>query len=330
MEISLRTLSTWAAYLALAYFCINMLRALQFHFFYTADLSMYKSRAGGEKAWALVTGASDGIGKGLARELCRNGFNVILHGRNEKKLLGLKADFNKEFPNVEVKVLVVDAGSANWDEKLDATILAAVKGLNLTMLINNVGGGGGIEPAWAPVTQRSAHDLDIWIDLNLRFMTQITRVLLPVLTRDKTQRTVVVNVSSAAELVAAPYLVTYSAAKAYVSRWTEGLAAELKDQGHTMIDLHSLIVGSVVTENTGRDESSIGLFSPAVPPFAKVVLSKLGCGQVVCTPYWPHALQVWFLKDLMPRFVANNFMLSMAREDMARLEKLAQQKAKGK
>jgi 17beta-estradiol 17-dehydrogenase / very-long-chain 3-oxoacyl-CoA reductase len=51
-----------------------------------------------EKSWALVTGATSSIGVEFARELCQQGFNVIIHGRSSTRLEKVKTELNKEFP----------------------------------------------------------------------------------------------------------------------------------------------------------------------------------------------------------------------------------------
>ncbi len=307
MATTFQTVFSWIQYLVLAYVATKAIQTLQYYLLYFTDLSEYKPKSG--KPWALVTGASDGIGKGFAGELCRRGFNVIIHGRNEKKLQGVKAELEKEFPGREIRLLVLDAVDTNWTEKTDSFVLNTVKDLNLTILINNVGGGAGIKPDFATVVQRSAKDMDTWINVNLRFMTQITRVLIPTLSKDKSQRSVICNISSGAELLPSPYLVVYSATKAYVSRWSLSLDAELRAGGHN-IDTHSYIVGEVVTAGSGRDQSMVSLFSPGVKTFASAALSKLGAGHVVCTPYWPHGIQVAVMTALPP-WVGAQFVSSL-------------------
>jgi short-subunit dehydrogenase len=168
-----------------------------------------------ENAWALVTGASDGIGKAFAEELLASGFNVIIHGRNEKKLQGVKADFDKKFANREVKILVMDAASpGEWMDEWDEKILNMTKGCKLTVLVNNVGGHGGVMPELAAIKDRSGGDLDRMAAVNLGFTAQITRVLLPTLIANGPAA--VLNVGSAAGTAAGPYMVQYCAAKAYV------------------------------------------------------------------------------------------------------------------
>lgn len=90
--------------------------------------------------WALVTGASDGIGVGFAEELASQGFNVILHGRNAEKLQTVSETLQAQFPGRKFKILVLDAvQDAGNVDKIQAA-LAEFKDLNLKVLINNVGG----------------------------------------------------------------------------------------------------------------------------------------------------------------------------------------------
>ena len=62
----------------------------------------------GNKSWALITGASDGIGKGFCEELARIGFNLILVARNESKLNTLAKDLIKINKDIETKVITFD------------------------------------------------------------------------------------------------------------------------------------------------------------------------------------------------------------------------------
>lgn len=62
----------------------------------------------GTGSWALVTGSSDGIGKAIAFEFARAGFNIVLSARTQSKLEGVKLELEDKFPNVEVRLLAVD------------------------------------------------------------------------------------------------------------------------------------------------------------------------------------------------------------------------------
>ena len=87
------------------------------------------------KSYALVTGASDGLGRATALELYKRGFNIILHGRNEDKLRKMQAEMQQKGVK-DVRIWVQNAG----DEKIDFE--AAVKqwdDLEITLVVNNVG-----------------------------------------------------------------------------------------------------------------------------------------------------------------------------------------------
>jgi|LakMenE18May11ns_1017448.scaffolds.fasta_scaffold9318157_1 shikimate 5-dehydrogenase len=62
----------------------------------------------GRNSWALVTGSSDGIGKGIAFSLAKEGFNIILSARTESKLEGARNELKRLYPLQDFKILVVD------------------------------------------------------------------------------------------------------------------------------------------------------------------------------------------------------------------------------
>lgn len=91
----------------------------------------------GPAPYALITGASDGIGKEVAKELYKRGFNLILHGRSEAKVKRVVEEI-KATGSRDVKYFLASAEDPNVDfEKL----VAPYKNLNITLLVNNVGGG---------------------------------------------------------------------------------------------------------------------------------------------------------------------------------------------
>ena len=98
--------------------------------------------------------------------------------------------------------------------------------------MNNVGGDGSSKIKYAPLQERASSEVQGIVDMNATFPTEITRVLLPLLTRQKAA--LIINIGSGASEVAVPYLSVYSGAKAYDRAWSRTLAAELKAEGHNV------------------------------------------------------------------------------------------------
>ena len=90
-----------------------------------------------KKSYALVTGATDGIGKAVAKELYMKGFNLILHGRNEEKLKKVKEEVSSlPSRDKDIKLWIVDANSPDVD--FEAAV-ARWEDLEITLVIHNVG-----------------------------------------------------------------------------------------------------------------------------------------------------------------------------------------------
>ena len=151
-----------------------------YHFLRPYNLSKYKKGGKGEP-WAIVTGASDGIGLSFAEELASQGFNVILHGRNEQKLQGVKEKLLSQWPARKFEILILDAIADAGNADKMAAALSEFKDLNIKILINNVGGIAGEKPSFWKFAEKAPSLIDAWIDLNLRFATHFTRQLLPTL-----------------------------------------------------------------------------------------------------------------------------------------------------
>jgi len=64
-------------------------------------------------SWAMVTGATEGIGRAFAHELAKHGFNLILVSRNLSKLESVSDDFQQEFPHIKIKIIPFDFSSGN-------------------------------------------------------------------------------------------------------------------------------------------------------------------------------------------------------------------------
>ena len=181
---------------------------------------------------ALITGASSGIGRDMARYLAQKGWNLILVARREDRIRELQ----KELKNVDVRCITHDVGRAEDCYRLyDLT-----KNDGVDMLVNNAGFGLAGEYVRA--------DLDTelnMIDVNIKAVHILTKLFLrDFVARD---RGFILNVASSAGFMAGPLLSTYYATKNYVLRLTEAIYEELRRKG-SRVRISALCPGPVNTE----------------------------------------------------------------------------------
>lgn len=170
-------------------------------------------------SFALVTGASNGIGKSIAFSLARRKYNLLLVARSESRLKEIADSLSKTYL-VEVSYLALDlseAGSAqkvkDWCDK---------NSYHVSILVNNAGYG-----LWGDFDRLSLHDQMNMLQLNVITLVELTYHLLPVMKQEKAAY--ILNVSSTAAYQAVPTLALYSASKAFVLSFTRALRFELKN-----------------------------------------------------------------------------------------------------
>ena len=297
----------WAAYRL-----FHLVSLAYCHFLYQGSLGKYQERT--NPAWGLVTGASDGIGKGFAEELCSRGFNVVLHGRNKTKLEALKDDIIKQWPQREIRLLVLDASAEARNSVAIDEAVQQIADLKLKVVVNNVGGSGGLKPSWLAFAQRKPEDTHMFIDLNATFPTEITRTLLPDLINN--QPALIMNVGSVCSEIPSPYVSVYAGAKAYNKAWSRSLSLEMEAEGHA-VEVMNILVGAV---SSGSQPLDLSFFCPSSRRMAKHSLDKVGCGRDVIWGYWPHHLQFSMVSSL-PRPFMDKIVLGIALEEKSKEER---------
>lgn len=249
-------------------------------------------------AWALVTGASDGIGFGFAQELSKRGFNVFLHGRNSEKLARRQEELQAEFPNTKYKIIVSDA--SNVSDNIDS-IATVVGDAELTVLVNNVGG----EPrAYRGLAELTYEDTRNTIHTNAMFMAQVTRALLPVL--EMNGPSLILNISSVASY-GIPYVPIYSGTKGFVDSFSYSLRAEMQVEKKD-VEVQCVRVGNV---RSSSNDSNASLSTPDARSMAAGALNRVGSGALVIG-HWKHLLPASSL-DLFPRSMLSSHMAQVMR-----------------
>lgn len=160
-------------------------------------------------SWALVTGPTDGIGKGFAFQLARKGLNLILVGRNPDKLKDVSDAIRAKYANTQIKTVVCDF-SGDLDEGIKR-IGEAIEGLDVGVLINNVGMSYPYARFFHEVDEGLLMNL---VKINVEGTTKVTHAVLPGMLKRK--RGAIVNIGSGAAIVipSDPLYSVYAASKA--------------------------------------------------------------------------------------------------------------------
>lgn len=185
--------------------------------------------------WALVTGASAGIGVAFAEELAAGGTNLVLTARRKDRLEKLAASLQAK-NKVKIEVFSADLTNAAAPEKIFA--FTKEKGIEIELLINNAGFGQFGE---FPTVERQRL-LDM-VQVNCSAVVNLTRLYLPEMVARR--RGDVLILASTASFQAVPYISTYAATKAFDLLFAEGLAEEMKPRG---IRVCALCPGSTESE----------------------------------------------------------------------------------
>jgi len=169
----------------------------------------------------LITGASSGIGRELARLFARDGADLVLIARSEGRLRDLAGELAATY-GVTAQVVPADLSRpASPGEIAEALTQRQIQ---VDVLVNNAGFG-----AHGPIAAIGAgRQLDM-IEVNVAALTQLTALLLPGMLERR--RGAILNVASTAAFQPGPYQAVYCATKAYVLSFTEALAEEIRGSG---------------------------------------------------------------------------------------------------
>jgi uncharacterized protein len=169
--------------------------------------------------YALITGASKGIGRSMAIALARRKINLLLIARSVNELISLQTEIKNQY-NVEVDILSIDLSQAQAPKAVFHWITE--KNYAINILINNAGYG-----LWGKFEELDLSAQLEMCQLNMITVTSLCHLLLPILSTEK--KAYILNVCSTAAYQAVPTLAIYSATKAFVLSFTRALRFELKD-----------------------------------------------------------------------------------------------------
>jgi short-subunit dehydrogenase len=189
--------------------------------------------------YALITGASKGIGRAIARELAGRGYNILLVARSEDLLQQLAGELSSR-NKIGVDWLALDLSVPEAPQTVYDWCRA--KGYSVSVLVNNAGYGLS-----GPFEKYSLHEHWNMMQLNMNTMVGLTRLFLPDLR--KQPRAYLLNVASSAAYQAVPKLSLYAATKSFVLAFSRGLHQELRD---TSVSVTCVSPGATDTDFPNR------------------------------------------------------------------------------
>ncbi|GAB0087133.1 very-long-chain 3-oxoacyl-CoA reductase [Sergentomyia squamirostris] len=227
--------------------------------------------------WAVVTGATEGIGKAYANELAKNGLKVILISRSLSKLEAVAKEIETKHGS-ETRVIEADfTGGPEVYAKIEKLIL----GLEIGVLVNNVGMSYAHPEHFLAIQDKEKFLGDL-ISCNIVSVTGMCRLVMPGMVERK--RGVVINIASLSAKIPNPLLTVYAATKAFVDKMSEDLQTEYRKD---RIVIQSVLPGFVAT-NMSKIKRPTWL-APSAERYVQCALRRLGIAGHT-TGYYPHAL----------------------------------------
>jgi uncharacterized protein len=249
---------------------------------------------------ALVTGAAKGIGKGIAKELARLDFDLLLVDLDEASLKATKKEIESTSGSL-VYTLPIDLSAPGALETI--TSWTSIWHNELQVVVNNAGYGlnGSFE-------QLELEEQLNMIDVNIKAQVSLSHAYIPVL--KKYGHSFLLNVGSTTCFQTVPYLNVYAASKAFVVSFTRGLRFELRNTG---VSVSVLIPGSTDTDFVNRARMSDEVkktaerFNMSPDLVGKIAVRGLFKRKAAIIPGFSNKLHAFF-----PRFFPGSFVEKIA------------------
>ncbi len=185
------------------------------------------------RGYALITGATGGLGKAFAYRMILEGFNLLLVGRNEEKLLNLQQELNEKYPCTEAHIFVADLTDSAARKAAQEKIKEG--GFRVSVLVNVA--GADIQKPLADYTEEK---IAFQCRVNLEAAISFCRFAIDY----KADTLRIINISSVSGLYPMPYFAIYSATKSALTSFSVALREEMRGKG---VSVTAVLPGAMPT-----------------------------------------------------------------------------------
>ncbi|XP_034405475.1 very-long-chain 3-oxoacyl-CoA reductase [Cyclopterus lumpus] len=236
--------------------------------------------------WAVVTGATAGIGKAYACELAQRGMDVVLVSRSDDKLQMIAKEIEDQYGRMTRTIRV------DFTDCIYAAIAEQLQGLEIGILVNNVGMTYSDNFAYFLEIPDAEQRITQIINCNMLSVPQMTRLVLPGMV--ERGKGLIINISSEVAVRPQPLLSLYCATKIFVTYFSQCLHAEYKSKGIIVQCVAPFMVSTNMTKHR-----TVNFFVRSASGFAREALNTVGhCSYT--SGCLSHALQNTALTILLP------------------------------
>jgi short-subunit dehydrogenase len=243
------------------------------------------------KPYALVTGASSGIGVEIARNLAARGYPLILVARRRDRLVDLQTQITQAHG---VDVVVIDQDLAQEGAAQQLYDRVQQQNLRVGVLVNNAGVG----------MQGKFLDMEMariarMFTLNMTSLTHLTQLFARDMVTAKGGH--ILQVASAAAFLPTPYVAAYAATKSYVLAFSEALRFELRGTGVSLTTLYPGITTTEFNEHAeAKTPSAMALSILSAHQVADIAVEAMLAGRRAIVPGWINKINAFF-SSVLPR-----------------------------
>ena len=250
-----------------------------------------------QTTYALITGASSGIGKAIAEDLASKGYNLFLVARTESVLQKVATEIREKY-KVKAEVFPADLTDQAAPQKIKD--FCTSKELPVSILINNA--GYAVFGLFEAVSLEQQLDM---MQVNNTAMVRLCHAFIPILKNQP--KSYIMNIASTAAFQAVPAMSLYAASKAFVIMFTRGLQMELAKSN---VQVCCLVPGPTDTNfmnraNMGALKEMAAKFEWPAGKVAKIAVKGMFAGSLEIIPGMMNKVSYIFIK-LMPKKVAEN------------------------